>query len=88
VFTVPGFLYRAIVIEDMAGTGAISQFADGVFSVRVFGFFMRAGFIVVRVTASTVGLETGCSIGSGLTIALMAIQAADAGPMVSRIITR
>ena len=55
---VPGFIsigHRAVGV-DMAGTAAVTQFADGVLDIAV--FLMRPGFVVVRVTARAIRLES------------------------------
>ena len=72
----------------MAGAGTISQFADRIFPIGVFRFFMRAGFVILRVTAGAIGLVTCTRVSGCLTIALVTIPATDAGPMVSGIISR
>ena len=55
---VPGFIsigHRAVGV-DMARTTAVTQFADRVLGIAV--FLMRPGFVIVRVTACAIGLES------------------------------
>ncbi len=56
MLAVTGFLDRAVVVEYVARSRAISQFADGVFAIGVFRFLMRTGFVIIRVTTGTIRL--------------------------------
>ena len=86
MLAVTGFLDRAVVVEHVAGSRAISQLADGVFAIRVFRFFMWTGFVIICVAPRTVRLETSRGVSWSLIVTLMTIEATHAGSVISRII--
>ena len=76
--TVSGFFdrrHRAVRV-DMASSGAVAQFADGI-TDAILNLFMRSGSVGVCMTTGTVRLVTRIRPVERLIIIGMAVQAAD-----------
>ena len=86
MLAVTPFLDRSVVVEHVAGSRAISQLTDGIFSIGIFRLFMRTGFVIIRVASRTIRFETRRSVSWRLIVTFMTIEATDAGPMISGII--